>query len=155
MQSEEYREKSKTSCLEKYGVENVQQNADLAQKFAATAYRCKDYAFPSGNIVKIQGYENYLLDALLEQGVAEDDIITRRSKVPEIWYADSAGKRRRYFVDCFIPSQNKCIEVKSTWTMRRVVENNILLKQQATKDAGYECEIWVYNPKGELVECHK
>ena len=31
----------------------------------------------------------------------------------------------------------------------------IFLKQQALKDAGYECEIWVYNKKGEKIECHK
>jgi hypothetical protein len=28
-----------------------------------------------------------------------------------------------------------------------------LLKQKAVKDAGYNCEIWVYNSKGEKVEC--
>jgi hypothetical protein len=27
----------------------------------------------------------------------------------------------------------------------------IYLKQQALKDAGYKCEIWVYDGKGELV----
>ena len=31
----------------------------------------------------------------------------------------------------------------------------IFLKQKALKDAGYECEIWIYNNKGEKVECHK
>jgi hypothetical protein len=26
------------------------------------------------------------------------------------------------------------------------------VKQQAVKDAGYKCEIWVYNRKGNIVE---
>lgn len=26
------------------------------------------------------------------------------------------------------------------------------VKQQALKDAGYKCEIWVYDGKGEMVE---
>ena len=44
------------------------------------------------------------------------------------------------------------IEVKSDYTIK--VDNDIiLLKQQACKDAGYYCEIWVYNAKGEKVEC--
>ena len=30
----------------------------------------------------------------------------------------------------------------------------IFLKQQAVKDAGYKCEIWVYNSKGEKVETY-
>ena len=34
-------------------------------------------------------------------------------------------------------------------------ENDVLLKQQAVKDAGYKCEIWVYNNKGKKIEIHK
>ena len=29
------------------------------------------------------------------------------------------GLKHRHFVDIFIPSQNKCIEVKSTWTAEK------------------------------------
>jgi predicted AAA+ superfamily ATPase len=83
--------------------------------------------------------------------IAEDDIIVSRKTVPEIWYINSNGQKKRYFVDCFIKSENKCIEVKSTWTLEKK-KNDILLKQQAVKDAGYKCEIWVYNRKGNIVE---
>ena len=41
---------------------------------------------------------------------------------------------------------------KSTWTAKKK-KDNIYLKQQACKDAGYLCEIWVYNARGEKVEC--
>ena len=58
--------------------------------------------------------------------------------------------KHRHFVDIFIPSQNKCIEVKSTWTYQL---KNVLLKKQAGKQLGYNYEIWIYNSKGEKVEC--
>lgn len=34
------------------------------------------------------------------------------------------------------------------------IDDCIFLKQNALKDAGYKCEIWVYNSKGEKVECY-
>ena len=33
--------------------------------------------------------------------------------------------------------------------------DSVFEKQQAVKDAGYECEIWVFNGKGKKIECHK
>jgi hypothetical protein len=81
----------------------------------------------------------------------ENDIVVSRSEVPAVWYDDINGKRRRYFVDCFIKSQNRCIEVKSTWTAAKK-KDSIYLKQQSLKDAGYKCEIWIYDGKGEVVE---
>lgn len=60
-------------------------------------------------------------------------------------------KKHRYYVDCFIKSQNRYIEVKSIWTAEKG-KDVIFLKQKVLKDAGYKCEIWIYNKKG---ECHK
>jgi len=95
-----------------------------------------------------------MLDELLQkENILEEDILVKRSEVPQVWYTDINGKEHRYFVDCLIKSQNKCIEVKSTWTAEKKKEI-IFLKQQALKDAGYECEIWVYNGKGEKVNCY-
>ena len=92
-----------------------------------------------------------LNDLLFKENVAENDIIVSRNEVPIIWYEDVNGKKHRYFVDCFIKSQNRCIEVKSTWTAEKK-QDIIYLKQQALKDAGYLCEIWIYDSKGEIVE---
>ena len=50
-------------------------------------------------------------------------------------------------MDIFIPSKNKCIEVKSTWTAEKK-KDNIFLKQSAGKELGYNYEIWVYDSKG-------
>jgi hypothetical protein len=143
--------KIKQTNLEKYGCEYAQQNSEVSEKTSINAYKSYDYIFPSGRIERIQGYEKYMLNELLEkEEIIEDDIIVKRSEVPIIWYEDKNGKKRRYFVDCFIKSQNRCIEVKSTWTANKK-QDCIYLKQQALKNAGYKCEIWIYNKK-ELIQ---
>ena len=110
-------EKAKQTSFEKYGVENPAQNSEVSEKASKNAYKSYDYIFPSGRIERIQGYENYMLNDLLQkEGILEDDIVVKRSEVPSVWYEDANGKKRRYFVDCFIKSQNRCIEAKSTWT---------------------------------------
>jgi hypothetical protein len=155
LQNEEIKNKIRQTCFEKYGVEHPHQNAEISEKASINAYKSYDYMFPSGRIERIQGYEKFMLDDLLQkENILEEDIILKRSEVPECWYKDENGKDCRYYVDCFIKSQNRCIEAKSTWTAEKK-EDYIYLKQQALKDAGYECEIWVYNGKGEKVECYK
>jgi hypothetical protein len=155
LQNKQFKEKSKQTCLQNWGVEHPSQNSEISEKASKNSYHLKEYTFPSGKTIQIQGYENYMLDELLQkENILEDNIITSRSEVPEIWYLDANDKKHRYYVDVFIPSQNRMIECKSTWTMKKGIEKgNIYLKQKACKDAGYSCEIWVYNSKGEKVEC--
>jgi hypothetical protein len=146
------KEKIKQSNIIKYGVENVMQNTEVMEKSSKNAYKLKDYVFPSGKIIKIQGYENYALDSLLKNNnIQENEIITGAKNVPEIWYNDENGKKHRHYVDIFIPSQNKCIEVKSTWTAE-YKKDCIYLKQQAATELGYIYELWIYNRKGERVK---
>jgi hypothetical protein len=64
---------------------------------------------------------------------------------------DENGKKHRHYVDIFISSQNRCVEVKSTWTAEKK-KDNIFLKQTTAKELGYNYEIWVYNSKGIRVE---
>jgi len=155
MYSDIVKNKCKQTSLINYGVEYPMLNVEYAENIVKKSKRSKDYIFPSGRIEKIQGYEHYMLDELLKQeNIMEEDISVKRSEVPIVLYKDTNGKKRRYFVDCFIKSQNRCIEAKSTWTAK-IKNDCIFLKQQATKDAGYACEIWVYNSKGEKVECYK
>ena len=144
-------EKRRKTCLENYGVEHPAQNKEIMEKCSKNAYKLKDYTLPSGNVIKFQGYENYALDELLQDGVLEEDIINGCSNVPEIWYEDENNKKHRHYVDIFIQSQNRMIEIKSTWTAEKK-KDNIFLKQEACKKAGYLYEIWVYNGKGEKVE---
>ena len=92
------------------------------------------------------------MDKLIkEENISEEDIITGCRNVPQIWYNDEQNKKHRHYVDIYIPSQNRCIEVKSTWTAEKK-KDNIYLKQDAAKELGYQYEIWIYNNKKELVE---
>jgi hypothetical protein len=151
-QSEDIKDKSKSTWLKKYGVENPCQNSNIFEKRLKSSYSKKNYTLPSGKIVSVQGYEPYALDELVKIN-NEDDIKVGAANVPEIWYNDEIGKKHRYYVDVFILSQNKCIEVKGI-NLMKLDKNTIFIKQKAVKDAGYICEIWVYNSKGEKVECH-
>jgi hypothetical protein len=152
LQREEIRDQIKATNLEKYGVEHSIQNPEIMEKQIKNSYYLKEYKLPSGGIIKIQGYEHYALDELFHQEkIDENDIITGCKNVPTIWYTDVNEKRRRHFVDIFIPLQNKCIEVKSTWTFTTQKET-IFLKQRAAKELGYLYEIWVFDGKGNKVE---
>jgi len=55
-------------------------------------------------------------------------------------------------MDCFVQSENKCIEVKSLWTLQK---ENVFNKFQAVKDAGFASEIWVYDYKGNKIHTYK
>jgi hypothetical protein len=147
----EIKEKSRKTCLEKYGVEYPCQNEEIYEKQNKKSYYLKDYTLPSGNKIKIQGYENFALDELIKNNINENDILTGSKNVPEIWYNDSNEKLKRHYVDIFIPSLNKCIEVKSSWTLEKQ-KTIVFLKQQAAKELNYLYEIWVYDNKGNKIE---
>ena len=145
------KEKSKQTCLKNYGVEHPSQNIYYAETHFKTCYNKKEYVLPSGNKIQVQGFEKFALDFLLkEQKFAEDDVVVGCKNVPEIWYSDETGKKHRHYVDIFVPSQNKCIEVKSTWTAEKK-KDCIFLKQTAAKKLGYKYEIWVFDGKGNVI----
>lgn len=150
-QNEKIKKKIKETCINKYGVEHPSQNHEIAEKISKKCYKNKNYVFPSGKIIQVQGYENYALDFLLKnENINENDIITGCKNVPTIWYNDELGKKHRHYVDIFIPHLNRCIEVKSIWTAEKK-KDCIFLKQESAKQLGYNYEIWIYNRKGEIV----
>lgn len=151
-QSQQYQEYFKNVCLEKYGVEYPHQVPEIAEKASKNSYRKKSYILPSGKEIVCQGYEPFALEKLIkEEQISEEDIATGCKNVPQIWYHDEQNKKHRHYVDIFIPSQNRCIEVKSTWTAEKK-KDNIYLKQNAAKALGYQYELWIFNAKKELVE---
>jgi len=153
MQNEEIKNKYKQSCLINFGYESPLHCAEISEKAFKNANLLKNYTLPSNKIIQLQGYENFGMNELLYiEKLDEIDIITSRKKVPEIWYKDKEGKEHRYYVDFYIPKQKRCIEVKSTWTIQK---DNVFEKQQAMKDNGYQCEIWVYDDKGNKLQCYK
>jgi len=153
-QNEEIQNRKIKTNIQKYGYKHPSQNSSYMNELSKKSYKLKEYILPSGQIIKIQGYENYALDELFHDGILEENIITGCKNVPEIWYDDENGKKHRHYVDIFISSQNRCIEIKSTWTAEKK-KDCIFLKQNAGKELGYNYEIWVYNRKGEKVECYK
>jgi hypothetical protein len=144
------KEKIIQTNLEKYGVPHHSQNSQIAENMLNAAYNKKQYILPSGKLLHYQGYENFALDELLHiEKIDENEIITNRKDVPEIWYIDKNNKKRRHYVDIYIKSQNRCIEVKSTWTNQS--KNNVFEKQCSGQDLGYKYEIWIYDKKGNKV----
>ncbi len=149
-QLDEIKNKKIKTTLKNYGVEHPLQNEQLMNKSIDTSYSSKIFIFPSGKKIKCQGYEPFALNEI-KQFINENEIITGCKNVPIIWYIDGEGKKRKHYVDIFIPSKNKCIEVKSTWTIKHK-NSYIFEKQNAAKELGYEYEIWVYDKNGNKVE---
>ena len=104
--------------------------------------KCKKYVLPSGKEIHVQGYETYALDELLHN-YTENEVVTKRSKVPLITY-EYKGKLHRYIPDILISSENKIIEVKSVWTYNLHLIRNII-KALYSRKAGYDFEFWIYD----------
>jgi hypothetical protein len=144
-QLESVKNKTIQTCLKRYGVEHIAQ-----AKFAINCFKFKKYTYPCGLVVSVQGYEHFALNDLITEGYTSSDIVTCRSKVPDIWYSDNNGKKHRYFVDIYLPNLNKMIEVKSDYTFNKHLEN-VLLKANECVNQGYLYEIWIYDYKGNKI----
>jgi hypothetical protein len=147
-QTKEVQDKWKSTCMKVYGG-HPNQNKEVQAKSEATSYKFRDYMMPSGEIVKVQGYENIALDELVQK-YEEEDILVGRSNIPTIEYHINDVKHV-YFPDFFIKSENKVIEVKSEWTIQ-LKRGNVEDKALATIKAGYNYEIWIYNDRKVKVE---
>lgn len=147
-QNKEVQDKWRATCLKVYGG-HPNQNKKVQAKSEATSYKFRDYMMPSGEIVKVQGYENIALDELV-QLYEEENILVGRSNIPTIDYYINDTKHV-YFPDFFIKSENKVIEIKSEWTIQ-LKRGNVEEKALATINEGYKYEIWVYNDRKVKVE---
>lgn len=131
-------ENVKKTMLSKYGVENVN-DLESGVKF-------KPYTTPSGDIIKYQGYENYLLDELFSTH-DECDIVTSRKFMPRFEYLP----KKWYIGDVLLKSNNTVYEVKSTWTWK--IFKSFELKRDAVLNNGYNYAVYIYGDrKGKLVE---
>jgi hypothetical protein len=145
----EYKERYKKTCLEKYNTENAMQSLEVQERCEKSGHSYKSYILPSGAVINIQGYEHYALDELLKT-YTEDQIKTNRRDQPEIWYTDSKGKKHRYFSDIYIPHINLVIEVKSTWTYKKGMQQGKLqLQREACIAEDYDYKYMIYTDTGE------
>jgi len=137
----EIREKAKQTSMDIYGVENPMQDPEICEKQHIASFHYKEYELPNGDIIKVQGYEPIALDILFKIGYDQNDLITSKICVPEIWYHYNETKHR-YFCDIYIISINKIIEVKSDWIYEKEKEKN-MLKAEACIKSGYNFEFWI------------
>lgn len=126
--------KKEDNLLLKYGVRNVSQVPYIAQKIFENSKKYRTYLTPSGKEIKLQGYEPYIYNQLLDY-FSEEEIISDRDKIPNIKYIYD-NKKKIYYPDFYIPKENLIIEVKSTYTVTLSKEKQIL-KYEAVKREGY------------------
>ena len=174
LQNREVREKGNTTILEKYGVDNISKNEDIkekkiqtslsnygvehpaqhpdiCEKMAENKKKIKDFITPSGKLIKLQGYEHHAYTKLLKE-YNEDEIITSKKEVPEIWWDDDDGKSHRYFIDFYIPKNNLLIEVKSTRTFDIGINKKKLYHTfKKCVEEGYSMEIWIVSQDGKVL----
>jgi hypothetical protein len=150
-QSQEVKEKSKKTNLKKYGVENPMHNSEISEKASKNAYKLKDYTLPSSKVIKIQGAENHGLDYYFNnlEGT-EDNLITSRIEVPEIWYTGEDNKRHRYFCDFYIKNTNTIVEIKSMWTYEKN-KIKVELTKKECENQNYNFLLLIFDGKGKLI----
>jgi len=114
------------NLMSTYGVKNCMHIPEVAERVFSHRFRrsYKEYAMPSGKIIKLQGFECVTLKRLLEK-YKEEEIYFRKCDVPKIIYVHK-GIERRYYPDFFIPKENKIIETKSTYTLFGSLKKDIL-----------------------------
>ena len=154
----EINEKRRKTNIEKFGVGNTFLLPNISKKSGKGNSSVKDYELPSGKIIGIRGYENMVIDALLET-YTEDSISVHNDYeeyVIEVFQYNSYEKNRvkKYYPDIFIPDENRIIEVKSMWWWNangrdgydgRIVNN--LRKREAVIKQGYSYEVWLFTTK--------
>lgn len=127
--------------FEKYGTRHPRQNAKIFAKSHGNWFKKKDYMLPSGNIIKVQGYEPQVLNELFKKYLESDILISDvdiENKIGKIFY-EYDGKQHRYYPDIFLIPENKIIEVKSIYTYNKMIEVN-LAKRDACILAGFDFE---------------
>src|SRR5205807_260558 len=105
----------------------------------ASSYQHKDYLLPSGQSIKVQGFEPFCLDEFLENGITEEEILKGYETKPSIQYCYQE-KLRIYFPDLYLPSKNCLIEVKSPYTYS-IETDLIFTKLYACFLQGYNVEL--------------
>jgi hypothetical protein len=149
LQSESIKELMKQNSRDKFGCDYPMQNSE---EFCRRQYRFKDYTFPSGKIVKVQGFEPQFIDYLLKI-YDENDIITERWKIPHIkynWIEEKDGVEINH-TDCiYYPDMvvnNTFYEIKSEYTLE-INKCKNLAKFKACISQGYKLDVIIYNRSG-------
>lgn len=151
-------ENRRNTNIERYGVSCVLSAPGVLQKSALSNSIGKDYTLPSGNVIGVRGYEDIVLNTLLETYTEEQIKFhnTRSDKyeLPIFSYIDTRRHHLKYYPDFYIQDENKIIEVKSRWwwdgngaeKYQSRLENN-KRKVSAVLKEGYAYELWLFSDK--------
>lgn len=160
VRTNEFKQKTITSNILKYGVPNPMQNIAIRTKAAKTLYqrfgvmhpnqnpellakaqhiRTKTAVLPSGAIIKYQGYELRAIQLLLQQGCLESEIKWGLDVPVFPYYYE---KKRVYKPDLLVAG--KIIEVKSEYTFAIEFQQN-MAKAHAVITAGFQFVFWIFN----------
>jgi hypothetical protein len=133
------KEKSKRTLIKRLGVPYYVQHGPSFRKIKKGLFGFKDYALPSGRIIKLQGYEPDAVATLL-QTHQESDLDF--DAIPSFTYEDGFGRECVYHPDLHLLAENLIIEVKSHWTLAENYEIN-KRKQLAVLASGRRFQFWV------------
>lgn len=147
----EVRKRAQDTLEKKFGVRYPTQNPELLHKAFTNSFKLKTFTFPSGRNTTYMGYENFAIIHLLnKENIDENDIHTENLQ-RFVYRKPDENFDRIYTPDIYIKSQNRYIEVKSTYTITLDVDN-IFRKQTSIKNKDIRCEIWVIDKCGNIVE---
>jgi hypothetical protein len=128
-------EKCVKTCLEKHGETWISRVNEINIRQQKGGYSWKEFEFPSGKVVRVQGYEPLVLLDLLTR-YDEEDIIVGLQNIVEIvgfFEYEYEEKTRKYYPDIYIKSENRIIEVKSIYTFNKEKEKNLLKRDSVLK----------------------
>ena len=130
-QSDNWYKKCVGTAIEKYGKEWVSKVDNINAKQQSGGYSYYDFEFPSGKVVRVQGYEPRVLAKLIID-YDEDDIVVGVQNIIDaigFFHYFYENESHRYYPDIYIKSENQVIEVKSTYTFNKEKDKNFLKRQ--------------------------
>jgi hypothetical protein len=128
LQTKDSKNKSKITCLKKYGVEYSSQNGKILQKILKSGYKITKYK--DTNLYYQGSFEKDFLDLCDKINIL--DKITRGFSIKY----ELNNKKLIYFPDFYFKEMNMIIEIKSTYWYNAHMNKN-LAKEKACLDKKY------------------
>ena len=122
---------------------NVSQIPEVHAKKLKSGHIAKDYILPSGNVIRIQGYENKFLDYALKYYPETVFNFNRNCSIPYVLNTN----KHRYIPDFVFEGSKQVIEVKSDYTFYSEYEKNIA-KAIGCLISGYTLTFAIYKSNG-------
>jgi hypothetical protein len=142
-------ERKKRTFLNRYGVENPMQDPSINNRSNINRYKFKAVDIFGRRFSHLQGYEKQGIEYLVNELNYNVYEIESGRKVPSIRYVFEE-KKKIYFPDLFIKSDNLLIEVKCEYTYSNLLKLNIA-KQNASVLSGYNHMTIIFDNLGKNI----